>query len=610
MANGGTTGDDLERLRVQVDATRTELGEVAGAVSGLTELVTDLIRRSTTDHQGDRWQARLGSLETRLEMLETSIRVEVERIRATVGAVDALADDFKTTVGGTHNLVDLAANISDRIGTLESLERGVRGAAQDIATSVEDRLDREASDRQHRDDSLAERVGGVLERVDQLAASAREQAAARSQLDEIDRSVAQTQEGLAALASRLEGVAQVTADLPSMEDRLSSQLRDATAWGDVLGRLSTQVGGVHNRLDETATVQSTLADTLTSVSNEVGAIRTDLDSTSEATRKEVAATLSDLVTEIRGLGARIDDTSATADLVAEIQGLRVRIDAPIAPDSRLDDIATAVAQVRSHQPQLTVRLDQLAVEVSALQSTLAHPDDGDANIGERLDALAAAMRQVVSSQPDPRPQLEQLAAIVEALRSGQPDVTERVDRLSAQIAALAANLPDAREPLERMTTELASLRAEQRDPTASLERLTAELASMRAEQHDPSEPLERLTAELASMRAEQHDPSDQFARLAEEIAGLRTTQPDHREAIERIADEVGALRAAQPDPADLAARVREQISALGEPITAALADLRVDQPAIDFDPVVGRIDDVAALRHRYENVRAHRVAGP
>ena len=126
MANGGTTGDDLERLQVQVDATRTELGEVAGAVSGLTELVTDLIRRSAsnTDHQGDRWQARLGSLETRLEMLETAIRVEVERIRGAAGAVDALADDFKSTVGGTHNLVDLAANISDRLASLETLERG------------------------------------------------------------------------------------------------------------------------------------------------------------------------------------------------------------------------------------------------------------------------------------------------------------------------------------------------------------------------------------------------------------------------------------------------------------------------------------------------------
>src|SRR3954469_24040479 len=138
MATGGTTGGDLDRLQDQVDATRTELGEVAGAVSGLTELVTDLIRRSatSTDHQGDRWQARLGSLETRLEMLETAIRVEVERIRGAAGSVDALADDFKTAVGGTHDLVDLAAGLNERLASLETLERGVRGAAQDVATPV------------------------------------------------------------------------------------------------------------------------------------------------------------------------------------------------------------------------------------------------------------------------------------------------------------------------------------------------------------------------------------------------------------------------------------------------------------------------------------------
>ncbi|MEY2402483.1 MAG: hypothetical protein QOD38_34, partial [Acidimicrobiaceae bacterium] len=262
MANGGTAEDDLERLRVQVDTTRTELGEVAGAINGLTELVTDLIRRSGSDHQGDQWQARLGGLETRLGMLETSIRIEVERIRATAGAVDALADDFKATVGGTHNLVDLASTITDRLGSLESLERGVRGAAQDIATTVEERLDRDASSRQQRDDSLTDRVGGVLERIDQLAAAAREQTAARAQLDEIDRAVSQTQASLAELAGRLEGIAQVTADLPSMEDRLTAQLRDATAWGDVLGRLSSQVGGVHSRLDDTTSAQSSLAETL------------------------------------------------------------------------------------------------------------------------------------------------------------------------------------------------------------------------------------------------------------------------------------------------------------------------------------------------------------
>src|SRR5689334_22362386 len=90
---------DIDRLETQVDATRSELASVAGAVSGLTELVTDLVRRSGTDFQDERWHARLAGLETRLQMLETAIRTEVERMRAVAGAVDALADDFRGTVG-------------------------------------------------------------------------------------------------------------------------------------------------------------------------------------------------------------------------------------------------------------------------------------------------------------------------------------------------------------------------------------------------------------------------------------------------------------------------------------------------------------------------------
>ena len=105
----------------------------------------------------------------------------------------------------------------------------MRGAAQDIATSVEARLDREASDREQRDDSLSGRVDGVLDRIDQLAEAAREQSTERARLDDIDRSVSHTQETVEALGARLDGVAHVTADLPSMEDRLTAQLRDATA---------------------------------------------------------------------------------------------------------------------------------------------------------------------------------------------------------------------------------------------------------------------------------------------------------------------------------------------------------------------------------------------
>src|SRR3954470_19013430 len=170
MANGGNSGRELDRLQDQVDATRTELAEMAAAIGGLTELVTDLVRRSapTTDHQGDRWQARLGSLETRLEMLETAIRGEVERIRAAVGSVDASADDFRATVGQTHTLVELAEQLGGRLSSLQSLERQVRGAAQDVASTVETRLAEDARDRESREQAVLDRVAAIFERIDEL----------------------------------------------------------------------------------------------------------------------------------------------------------------------------------------------------------------------------------------------------------------------------------------------------------------------------------------------------------------------------------------------------------------------------------------------------------
>jgi len=217
MPNGGDSGRQLDRLQDQVDATRTELGEVAEAVNGLRELVSELTRKSWSEHQADRWQAKLGSLETRLGMLETTIRSEVERMRAAAGAVDALADEFRSTVGDTQSLVGLASEIGDRLELLEGLERRVRGAAQDVATSVSDRLEQEASDREQRERELADRIA---------------------------ETIASSREAVNELAERLDTIARSTAELPSVEERLSAQVREAGAWGDAIDRLAADVYGV------------------------------------------------------------------------------------------------------------------------------------------------------------------------------------------------------------------------------------------------------------------------------------------------------------------------------------------------------------------------------
>src|SRR5581483_2364137 len=166
---------------------------------------------------------RLGSLETRLEMIETAIRTEVERMRGTAGAVDALAEDFRATVGDTRSLVSLTNDIGERLAVLHTLEREARDAATEVAAAIEQRLDRDAAGREERDRSL----------VDRLAEAMRE-----------------SQRAVAGLGRRVDAVARVTADLPSIEQRLSSQLREASAWGDALAHLHEQLDAVRARVDD------------------------------------------------------------------------------------------------------------------------------------------------------------------------------------------------------------------------------------------------------------------------------------------------------------------------------------------------------------------------
>jgi chromosome segregation ATPase len=705
MATGGSTDDDLERLRVQVDATRTELGEVAGAVGGLTELVTDLIRRSSNTSTDDRWQARLGSLETRLEMLETAIRGEVERIRATAGAVDALADDFKVTVGGTHNLVDLAATISDRLGALESLERGVRGAAQDVAGMVESRLDRDASERDAQQASIAERVqevvtivearlerdladrreqqasitdrvqdivgtvetqlareaaerrqqeaavvdriGGVLAHLDELANAVRDQSEARDRLDGIDRAIAGAQAGLTALVTRLEEIAHVTSDLPSMEDRITAQLRDATAWGDVLGRLSSQVSGVHSRIDETTQAQHAFTDALATIRAEVTNMQASLQQPNEgltqlgerldaltAAMRQVVASQPDprpqlehLTTVVESLGSSQPDVAehltSLAEQLALLRAGQPATDAIIGRvASILNEHSTMLSQLQTGQPQLVVRLDQLAADLTQL-SERAEPSAESPLVLERLDRMATALAELRATEgllgssvtplterinelintvqtemqpaPDVRPFLEQLAKAIVELRdvaAGRSEEwAETHDSRLADVRDAVIQLRAAQPDLNALVEQF---RAAQPDLNAFVEQL-------RAAQPDPNAFVERLHDALSSLRLPDPDVAlapvrEQLDALAVEISQLQETRP----ALARVLTDLDALRSDRLDPDALQGFLSERI----DHVLAQIDQLRDERP--DADAVLGR---VAALLNEHSQSLAALQAG-
>src|SRR5689334_20277316 len=120
------------------------------------------------DHQAERWQARLASLETRLEMLETSIKGEADRMRLSAESVGGLADELRGLLGGGRNLVDLLNDFGDRVSVLASLEKRVADASREVSDEVSSKLDDEASQRRDRDAALEAGFARLVEQVGNL----------------------------------------------------------------------------------------------------------------------------------------------------------------------------------------------------------------------------------------------------------------------------------------------------------------------------------------------------------------------------------------------------------------------------------------------------------
>ena len=542
MPNGGESGRQLDRLQDQVDATRADLTDMAGAVNGLRELVTELVRRSGADHQAERWQARLGSLETRLEMLETAIRSEVERVRAAAGAVDALADDFRSTVGDTQSLVGLASEIGNRLDVLEGLERQVRGAAQDVAGSVSSRLDRDAADRDERDRALADRI---------------------------TETIAQSRDAVNELAGRLDAIARTTSDLAGVEERLTAHLRESLS--QPLGTLRDDLAGV----------------------------RSELDASTEASRRATTEALAVLSTELAAFENRLADTSARDTRLDELFALvtQLRSQHPEL-ESRLDGVARDLSAIQQALSQPLPTVDAIANRIDAIAETVAALPREHVDPRETLDRIAAEIAELRATQPDHREALQQLAALVAAIPTTQPDPSDELARIAAEIAELRATQPDLSEALQHLTTDVAALRTEQVDPTAALDRVEAEVAELRSSQPDHREALQRLATVIAELPTERIDPRPQLETLLVELAALRASQPDADVLVER-------LRHLQPtlDLDPLAQRVDEAASRLDARLgeqSEALVQLQSNHPQLSV-----RLDHLASdIAHLAERQQA------
>ena len=279
----------LERIDRDLRRVRDEINDLSDAVARVGEVVDELGRRVTPREsealQGERWQARLGGIETRLSMLEANIRSEVERVRAAAGVVDMVADEFRNTLGATRSLDDLARQISQQVDALASL----MGAGTDRRPLVE----------------LAEDVNGLRAAVGAVAGQVHDQLALR--LSESSRTTAA---GIDELAVAL------GAAVTELRNAVSRGHDDTTARLSELGSgmddIRTAVDGAVAPVTERI---RTLAGTLDGVRDDVVALRD---------QPEVVLDLTPVLQRLAGLGTAI---GMLRDLQPDLSPVLDRIDA-------------------------------------------------------------------------------------------------------------------------------------------------------------------------------------------------------------------------------------------------------------------------------------------
>src|SRR5436190_23157405 len=95
--DGGPLSDQLDRLRLVTD-----------------ELQTALAAQRADGAAGEKWIARLTSLETRLSMVESTVRSESERVAAAARSVDALAGTLRGALEGAENVAATGRDLEGR----------------------------------------------------------------------------------------------------------------------------------------------------------------------------------------------------------------------------------------------------------------------------------------------------------------------------------------------------------------------------------------------------------------------------------------------------------------------------------------------------------------
>ncbi len=635
--------DAAEGTRLQLAALTTVPGVPPGEAA------------EQVDEASGRIASRISAMGNTLDQLRISLLSELDRVGERLDR-PAWLPELQSATGDEVAALPLQDDLGSVLGELQSRVTRVLDDPRldEVATAVADLSERVAP--------LPDRLKAIAVLVDRLTPLARAGDEAGSIVGLLDRVSTTLDQIVARLPSSPEpgtglvpmvrgdgdepsgGVADLLADVSRRQDEVTTavssvldQVRGPTGVDAVLDRMEQRERSLAARLDRIDSELRRRPDGESGARAEPGLVAAQaLDAASGAhdAAGDAAAgpgapggNLEQLrISLLEGLdrvAVRLDQPAWLPELQAALRDVaadRSPEDDDVAvpganlarplDDPRLDDVATAMAELAERVAPLPKRLAAIAVQVDRL-TPLARTGDEAGSLFGQLDRLNTALDQIVAhfadtgaaaaeAQPVTEDRDERSGAIVDLLAGvtrGQGEVAESVGMILDQM----------RGPMV-IDTVMDRMEQRERSLAARLDRIDAQLRRDIEEAPAPAGDAEATIrlGELASAVAA-IDPGARLTRLEETLGDLAESSRADLAALNRLLaaqpDEVGSYVAAAAGAA--AARTGALGGNLEQLRTSLLEGLdrvadRLDQPAW-LPQLQTVIDDAAAARARQDD---------
>ncbi len=316
----------------------------------------------------DKWLARLASIETRLSMVESSVRAEAERLRASIATLDDLA-------------ASVAHHLDRAVGTVSSISEGLGEQLERIEDSLERIGERQADSAGAVAAAVSTSLQAGAERIDAALAPLTSAPDVVPLVDELRSTI-------------LGEVAAVRAEL---EEHVGQAVDDLGARLNATGmELASGVGALRRELEPVGEMSATVE----GVSANLDGLSATVDGLAVTVEKLLAASQTDQGSVALG-NLDLALREQLADHAEVLRGLQASTEAAAA------NVEAMGSSTTSEVARLADRIAALSGEVEVLRQAAHRPEivaepstDTDRELevmGAQLDALGRLMHLVVRS---------------------------------------------------------------------------------------------------------------------------------------------------------------------------------------------------------------------